>query len=80
MKAYIRLTLEKKSNKGVFVCYLQQIIFKIGTTVLLQAKSDSGVVFCLQLLSRIFTYTLHLSLCESIDHLCIYPLLQIGLI
>ena len=46
----------------------------------LPAKSDSDVVFCLQLLSKILTYTLHLSLCESIDHLCINPILWIGLI
>ena len=34
-------------------------------------KSDSDVTFCLQMLSKTFTFTLHLSLCESIDHLCI---------
>ena len=44
------------------------------------AKSDSDVVFCLQLLSKTLTCTFYLSSCESIDHLCINPILQIGLI
>ena len=45
--------------------------------------SDSHVNFCLQMLSITLTYklhTLHYSLCESIDHLCINPILRIGLI
>ena len=52
---------------------------EIATTVM-PAKSESGVVFCLQFLSKILTCTLHLSLCESIYHLCINPILWIGLI
>ena len=43
-------------------------------------KSDSDVIFCLQLLSKTLTCTLHLSLRESIAHLCINPILWIELI
>ena len=46
----------------------------------LPAKSDSNVMFCLQLLSKTLTCTLHLSQCESIDHVCINPILPTGLI
>ena len=46
----------------------------------LPAKSDNDVVFCLQLLSTTLTCTLHLSLCESMDHLRINPIRRIGLI
>ena len=49
-------------------------------STILPAKSDSDVVFCLQLLSKKLTCTLHLSKCESMDHMCINPILQIGLI
>ena len=41
-------------------------------------KSDSDVVLCLQLLSKKLNCTLYLSECESIDHLCINPILRIG--
>ena len=44
------------------------------------AKSDSDVIRCLQLQSKILKCTLRLSKRESIDHLCIIPFLQIGLI
>ena len=48
------------------------IVYKTeGLTTVLPAKSDSDVVFCLQLLRKSLTCTLHLSLYESIDHLCI---------
>ena len=50
------------------------------TSTVLPANSDSGVIFCLQLLSKILTCTLNLSKQESIDQLCINPILQIGLI
>ena len=43
-------------------------------------KNDSDVVLCLQLLSKTLTCTLHLSIRESIDHLCINAILWIGLI
>ena len=51
---------------------------KSGTV--LPAKSDSDILFCLQLFNKILTCTLHLSYCESIYHMCINPILQIGLI
>ena len=41
-------------------------------------KSDSDIIFCLQLLSKTLTCTLYLSLRESIDHLCNNPILRIG--
>ena len=43
-------------------------------------KSGSDVIFCLQVLSKTLTCTLHLSYRESIDHLCINPIHRIGLI
>ena len=43
-------------------------------------KSDSDVILCLQLPSKTLTCTLHLSIREPIDHLCINPILWIGLI
>ena len=48
-----------------------------GTVV--PTKSDRDVILCLQLLSKILTCTIHLSYLESIDHLCINPILWIGL-
>ena len=41
-----------------------------------QIKSDSDVMVCLQLLSKTYTCTLDFSLCQSIDHLCIDPFLH----
>ena len=49
-------------------------------STVLPAKSDNDVIFCLQLLSKTLIFTLHLSWRESIDHLCINPILRIGLI
>ena len=43
-------------------------------------KSDNDVILCLELRSKTLTCTLHLSICESIDRLCINPILWIGLI
>ena len=43
-------------------------------------KSDSDVIFCLQLLSKTLTCALHLKFCESRDQLCINPILRIWLI
>ena len=48
-----------------------------GTVV--PTKSDRDVILCLQLLSKILTCTIHLNYLESIDHLCINPILWIGL-
>ena len=44
------------------------------------AKSDSDIILCLQLLSKTLKCALHLSIRQSIDHLCINPILWIGLI
>ena len=49
-------------------------------TTVLPAKSDSDVIFCLQVLSKALSCTLHLSKPESIDHVCINPILWIGLL
>ena len=43
-------------------------------------KSDSDIILCLQLLSKTLMCALHLSIRESIDYLCINPILWIGLI
>ena len=51
----------------------------VNSTVV-PTKSDSDVILCLQLLSKTLTCTLHLSIHESIDHLCINPILWKGLI
>ena len=56
-----------------------QFTFMLSFTVV-PTKSDSDVMFCLQLLSKTLTCSLHLSIRESIDHLCINPILWIGLI
>ena len=57
----------------------EENISLLKSTTVAQAKSDSDVVFCLQLLSKTLFCTLHLSLRESIYHLCINPILRIGL-
>ena len=63
---------------------MQQIyqctLYENTPTTAVPTKSDRSVIFCLQLLSKILTCTLHLSLRESIDHFCINPILWIGLI
>ena len=41
-------------------------------------KSESDVIFCLQLIGQTLICTLHLSKHKSIDHLCINPILWIG--
>ena len=48
--------------------------------IVVSTKNDSDVILCLLLLSKTLTCTLHLSMRESIDHLCINPILWIGLI
>ena len=50
------------------------------STTVVPTKSDSGVIFCLQLLCKNITLYTPLKLRESIDYLCINPILQIGLI
>ena len=52
---------------------------EFSEATVMPAKSDSDVVFCLQLLSKTLTCTLHLNQCESIYHVCINAILRIGL-
>ena len=46
------------------------------TSTVLPTKSDSDVILCLELLSKTQTCTLHLSYRESIEHLCINPIMK----
>ena len=46
---------------------------KLATVV--PTRSDSYVLFCLQFLSKTLTFSLHLGCRESIDNLCINPIL-----
>ena len=62
-----------------FISLFELLIIRVKTTVL-PAKSDGDVVFCLQLLSKTSTCTLHLCFREFIDNLCINPVLRKGLI
>ena len=50
------------------------------TITVVPTKSDSDDIFCLQLLCKTLTCTLHLRLRESVYHLGIHPILGIGLI
>ena len=59
--------------------YLESHMNFLSSTVV-PTKIDSDIILCLQLLSKTLLCTLHLSICESIDHLCINPILWIGLI
>ena len=61
------------NNNNMFLSH-----YYIATIV--PTMSDSDVILCLQLLSKTLTCTLHLSIPESIDQLCINPILWIGLI
>ena len=63
---------------GAYVFIAEKAQANFLCVTVLSAKSDSDVVFCSQLLSKISTYTLHLSLCESIDHLCVNPIMCIN--
>ena len=49
-------------------------------TTVAPTKSDSDEILCLQLIIKQYTCTIHLIKCESIAHLCINPILRIGLI
>ena len=60
--------------------HVYPILDNILNTTVVPTKSDIGAIFCLQLLSKTLTCTLNLSLRESRDHLCINPILWIGLI
>ena len=50
----------------------------LHTCTAVPTKSDIYVIFCLQNLSKTLTFTLHLCLRKSIDHLFINPILRIG--
>ena len=52
----------------------------VRKTTVVRTKSDSDVIFCLQSLCKTLTFKLHLGLRESINHLCINPILRNGLI
>ena len=63
-------------------CHLCFLANKIQNTIIISdiptvvpAKSDSDIIFRLQLLSKILTCTLHLSFPELIHHSCINPIL-----
>ena len=49
-----------------------------GKVTVAPTKSDSDGILCLQLLTKQLTCTIHLIKCESIDLLCINPILRIG--
>ena len=51
-----------------------------NSTTIVPTRSDSYVILCLQFLCKTLTFSLHLSCRESIDNLCINPILWIGLI
>ena len=53
----------------LYVCFFGVLLSLTRCTVV-PTKSDSGVMFCLQIYQDL----------ESIDHLCINPILRIGLI
>ena len=60
--------------------YIIGVWYSLLATTVVPTKSDSDVIFCLRLLSKTLTCTLHLSLRKSIDHLCFTPIRRIGLI
>ena len=62
--------LSQKSLRQSFSLIFQQQILLINYGIVLPAKSDSDAMFCLQSYQDL----------ESIDHLCINPILWIGLI
>ena len=51
---------------------------KISFPTVVPTKSNSDVILCLQLLCKTLYCTRHLSKRDSIEHLCINPILQIG--
>ena len=65
--------------KQNILCVESDVIGRDDSTIL-PAKSDSDVMFCLQLLSKTLNCTHHLGSRDSKDLLCINPILWIGLI
>ena len=70
-EAFIQLTFKFQSYNT---------IENTNVSTVVPTKSDSDTILCLQLLSKTLTCRLHLSLRESIDHLCMYPILKIRLL
>ena len=62
----------------LFSRHVDQFAIKELVTVM-PTKSDSDVTLCSQYQGKKITCTLHLIYHESIDHLCINPILRIGL-
>ena len=60
--------------------YFEFQFWNIHDSTVVPTKSDSDEILCLQLLSKPLACKRHLSWRESIDHLCINPILRIGLI
>ena len=67
-----------KKNTWMFILKVYSVNKSLSTVM--PTKSDSDVIFCLQLLRKTFNCTLHLSYRESIDYVCINHILWIGLI
>ena len=68
---YTKSIVQKDYRKRIGHAYKTDL--SLSTVV--PTKSDSDVIFCLQLLSKALVCTFHLSHCESIDHLFINPIL-----
>ena len=80
---YVLLFLEKEAEIGgreYGTLNFAQFRVKETKTTVVPTKSDNDVILCLQLQSKTLMCTLHFSIRESIDHLCITPILWIGLI
>ena len=65
----------KLMDKKIITILLEKFLLTVVPT-----KSDSDIIFCLQLLSKTLTCTHPLRYHESIDHMYINPILWIGLI
>ena len=71
-----------KSATKILMCCIQITLSLLVSSdyifTVVPTKSDSDLIFCLQLLSKSLTFTIHLSYRESTDHLCIHPIPWIG--
>ena len=76
------LVLKKKRTKLETCANLHKfcVLYTFCDSTVVPTKSDSDVIFSLQLLSKTLTCTLYLGQREPIDHLCINPILRIELI
>ena len=66
--------------KTIQHCAYPKTIIEVTVPTVVPTKSDSDVVFGLQLMSETLTFARHLSWRDSIDHPCINPILRIGLV